>query len=85
MHADKLPAEIRERASRFDGRWSDVVEIQPAEHWECGGWEPAWLAMDRKTVRPFADRAEEYAEAAENLRGDFGDDMGLVFVDPDED
>jgi hypothetical protein len=41
--------------------------------------------MDRKTVRPFADRAEEYAEAAENLRGDFGDDMGLVFVDPDED
>jgi hypothetical protein len=85
VHVDTLPKEIRERASRFDGRWSDVVEIQPAEHWECGGWEPAWLAMDRKTVRPFADRAEEYAEAVENLSGDLGDEMGLVFVEPDED
>jgi len=85
VHVDRLPHEIRDNATRFDGRWADVVELQPAEHWECDGWEAAWLAMDHKTVRPFADRQEEYDETVANLRGDIGDEMGLVFKGPEDD
>lgn len=73
-----IPAEVVEHAVRFDGRFAETPELQPAELWPCESWEPAWLASDRKTVRPFAGREDEYAEQVAGLRDV---EPELVFVD----
>jgi hypothetical protein len=73
---DELPASVAEHAVRFDGRFAETTTLQPAEHWPSDSWEPAWLASDRKTVRPFEGREDEYAESRKN-----GEDESLVFLD----
>ena len=71
-----LPRELREGAIRFEGRFADTVELQPAEHWQSVAWGASWLATDHKTVRPFADRVDDYREELAQMDDPEG---GLVF------
>jgi hypothetical protein len=81
----QLPRELRDGAIRFDGRFADTPELQPAEHWRSVAWGAAWLATDRKTVRPLPDREDDFGEEVEQLDGV---DDGLVYerdsADPDD-
>jgi hypothetical protein len=48
-----LPPVLRDLAIRFDGRFADTVELQPAERWPCRAWSASWLATDHQTIRSF--------------------------------
>ena len=77
----QLPAELRDGAIRYEGRFGDAVQLQPAEHWPSVAWGASWLATDHKTVRPFPDRIDDYRDELANLDGI---DDGLVFEKPPE-
>lgn len=71
--SDAMPDEVLEHAVRFDGRFAEVAELQPAELWACDSWMPGWLSLDRKTVRPFAGREDDFEDVREdNLEGQDG-------------
>ena len=78
LPASAVPAEILEHAVKYDGRFADTRELQPAEIWPCESWGGAWLASDHKTVRPFPDRLDEWPAEVESMR-EWGKD--LVYVD----
>lgn len=59
---DELPADVSSKAIVFDGRFAEAPSVQPAELWESESWQPAWLARDGKTVRPFPGREKEVDE-----------------------
>ncbi|MBS2018178.1 MAG: hypothetical protein JST00_35230 [Deltaproteobacteria bacterium] len=65
-----MPADVLEHAVRFDGSFAEVEKLQPAEFWACESWQPGWLALDGKTVRPFEGREDEFEDAEENLEGE---------------
>jgi hypothetical protein len=60
---DKVPEIVRARAIAFDGRFADTPRLQPAQHWVCRSHEGVWLALDGRTVRPFPDTFEGWAES----------------------
>ncbi len=78
LPASAVPKEILDHAVKYDGRFADTRELQPAELWPCESWGGAWLASDHKTVRPFPDRLDEWPAEVESLRA-WGKD--LVYVD----
>ena len=69
LEAAELPEDYLPHAVRFDGRFAETAQLQPAEIWKCGSWQPGWLAMDGRTVRPFEGQEEEFEDAIENLEG----------------
>jgi hypothetical protein len=71
-HIDRLPAEVREHAVKFPGKFAGAVSLQPAEVWSCDAWGPAWLASDQRTIRPFAGREQECVE----MRAEMADTEG---------
>jgi hypothetical protein len=79
VSASDLDPQLVASAAVFDGTFGESRDIQPAERWVCASWESAWLALDRRTVRPFAGKEREYAaqraELAASLPSDF------VFLD----
>src|SRR5262245_3173822 len=82
VHIDQLPPAMRTRLKPpllADLRFADTVHLQPAEHWECDSWEPAWLGLDR-VVRPFPGRGDDYEELYD-MRADF---PGLQFEPPND-
>jgi hypothetical protein len=83
VHVDQLPPVMRTRlkqARLSDLRFADTVYLQPAEHWECESWEPAWLGLDQ-VVRPFPGRGDDYQEVYD-MRDDF---PGVRFEPPPDD
>jgi hypothetical protein len=76
VHIDQLPPEIREqiKSMRFDSlRFTDTPHIQPVEHAECISWEGAWMDVTGKHIRPIPGQEELYAEAYDEMAGDFSD------------
>lgn len=67
VKVDELPADVTSKAILFDGRFADAPSVQPAELWESESWQPAWLARDGKTVRPFRGREKEVDEVYPEL------------------
>jgi hypothetical protein len=39
-HIDRLPAELREHAVSFPGKFAGTLSLQPAELWQCESWGP---------------------------------------------
>lgn len=81
IHIDQLPPRLREaiKAMRFESFcFADTPHIQPAEHAECISWEPAYMDVTGKHIRPFPGREDEYAEQYEEL----ADIDGNVNVEP---
>jgi hypothetical protein len=76
-HIDALPSELADRATRFDGRFADRIELQPAEHWECWGHAGVWLDLDRRTVRPLPDTDDFWPERVAEMQQRF---PNLVFI-----
>jgi hypothetical protein len=83
VHIDQLPPELRRqvKAKRFDSlRFADTPHIQPVEHGPCVSWEPAYLDVTCRHIRPIPGQEEEYAERYDELRED-----GEFEVEPPED
>lgn len=82
---DALPPSLQRLASvvRFDALcFAETPYLQPAEHFNCGGWMPVVLSSDGKTLRP---------REGDTCEGDFGElvekgvqivHQALVFPDP---
>ncbi len=70
IHIDQLPPQLREavKAVCFDSLcFAETPHIQPVEHTECISWEPAYLDVTGKYIRPIPGQEDEYAEAYEEL------------------
>jgi hypothetical protein len=70
LRIDEIPPEFRAafEGMRFEALcFAETKEIQPVDHGPCQSWENAYLALDRKTVRPMPGREEEYRDAFEDL------------------
>jgi hypothetical protein len=70
LRIDDVPPEFRAtfERMRFDTlRFAETEEIQPVDHGPCHSWESAYLALDRKTVRPLPGREQEYRERYEEM------------------
>lgn len=69
LHVDQLPPALRQslkEATLSDVSFAETVHIQPAEHWACESWEPAWLGLDGK-ARPFPGREGDFEELRAEL------------------
>lgn len=70
VKSDAMPDEILEHAVRYDGLFGETATLQPAELWACDSWMPGWLSLDRKVVRPFEGREDDFEDVREdNLEG----------------
>jgi hypothetical protein len=78
--AATLPASVIEKAVRFDGSFATTEAIQPVEVWPSSAWGAAYLASDRKTVRPIPGSEDRYAEEIADLAEPLGD--GDLIVTP---
>jgi hypothetical protein len=58
----------------------ETDRIQPIEHASCASWEPAWLALDGRTVRPIPGHEAEYRELYER-RAEL-DPEGKIVMEP---
>lgn len=58
---DRLPASVRERLARFQGRFADTPRLQPAEVWPSDAWGASWMALDGSR-HAFPGREKEAAE-----------------------
>jgi hypothetical protein len=70
LRVDQLPPAVRRQlkeATLTGLSFAEATYLQPAEHWECGSWEPGWLGLDG-VARPFAGRESEFAEQAAEMR-----------------
>ncbi len=76
---EELPAEVRENAIRFEGRFEEAGLVHPMQLGPCESWQAAWIDMDAKTVRPVPGREEDYDEEAAELASG---EEGLVFDPP---
>jgi hypothetical protein len=88
IHVDQLPPRIRDavKAMRFDSlSFATTPHIQPVEHAECFSWEPAYLDVTGKHIRPIPGKEEEYAETYEELAEVAGEDEVQVEPPPDSD
>jgi len=68
---DQLPEKLRKLAQfvQFDKlSFAETPWLQPIEHTNCTSWESAWLASDKKTIRPIPGMEEEYEAAYEDIR-----------------
>jgi hypothetical protein len=64
LHVDQLPPNIRRNLKETlltDRTFTEIVHIQPAEHWDCESWEPGWLGLDG-VRRPFAGRDADFEQ-----------------------
>jgi hypothetical protein len=75
LRAEDLPRGVK--LVRFEGRFEETQLLQPMNAWPCESWEPAWLDVDGRTVRPVPGREDDYAEQLADLR-EGGE--GLVFT-----
>lgn len=69
LHVDQLAPALRQslkEATLSGVSFAETIHIQPAEHWPCESWEPAWLGLDGK-ARPFPGREGELEELRENF------------------
>jgi hypothetical protein len=62
MRAAELPKAVAAIAVRVEGSFAQTPALQPAELWECRGWEPGWVSLDGAAVRPWSGREAELAE-----------------------
>ena len=76
---EDLPADVRESAIRFDGRFDEAGLVHPMQLGPCDSWQAAWIDLDAKTVRPVPGREEDYDEEAGALQSE-GEDF--VFDPP---
>lgn len=76
--AAALPAEVTERAVRFDGRFAETIAIQPVEHWPSEAWGASYLASDNRTVAAIPGKEEEYAKEVAEM----GDIDGWTITRP---
>ena len=79
IHVDQLPPRIRKavQAMRFDSLcFAQTPHIQPVEHADCFSWEPAYMDVTGKHIRPIPGKEDEYAEAYEQLAED-NDEMTI--------
>jgi hypothetical protein len=67
---DHVPQLVRDGAIAFDGRFSETRHLQPAEHWLCRSHDPAWLALDGRTARPFSGREDGWEDFAQAHGGE---------------
>jgi hypothetical protein len=70
LRIDEVPPEFRTcfEGMRFETLgFAETKEIQPVDHGPCQSWESAYLALDRKTVRPIPGQEEDYRNAYEEL------------------
>ena len=77
IHLDQLPPQLREavKAMRFDSLcFAETPHIQPIEHTECESWEPAYLDVTGKHIRPVPGREDDYAVQYEDLAYIAGED-----------
>jgi hypothetical protein len=82
IHIDQFPPEVRRRLGglRFPFCFARTRRLWPADHGECFGWDPAYLASDGKTVRPLPGMEEDYQQFVADLIDDLGDELaGLYF------
>ncbi len=66
-----LPPVVLASAIKFDGRFADSTQVQPAEHWKTQGWGATWVATDGKTVRPFPGREDDLDDEIAHLGADY--------------
>jgi len=84
IHVDQLPPRIREavQGMRFNSLcFAQTPHIQPVEHADCVSWEPAYMDVTGKHIRPMPGREDEYAEAYEEL-SDITDEENMHIESP---
>lgn len=84
LDAAALPAELRDKAVTFDGRFDEAPRIQPMNHWPSEAWGAAWLDQDGRTVRPVPGREDDYASEYDDYAAmaESGDNPGLIVEPP---
>jgi hypothetical protein len=78
LHVDQLPPDVRSAIKGVCFQTLDFGKtevFQPIEVTRCGTWDPAYLSGDGKTVRPVPGREGEYAQHAQMLRRDVGEEL----------
>lgn len=77
IHVDQLPPQIRGAVKTmcFSSLcFAETPHIQPIEHAECVSWEPAWMDVTGKHIRPVPGREDDYAGQYEELAEIAGED-----------
>ncbi len=64
LHIDELPPHLRKLVAgvRFDLRFVETPDLQPAEHAECQAWGAAYLDVTGKHIRPIRGKEQEYGQ-----------------------
>jgi hypothetical protein len=77
LHVDQLPPDLRDRIDgpRLPLCFAEAPRIQPVELAECASWEPAYLDVTGRHIRPLPGKEDEYAEVYNDLTQISGTDF----------